>query len=50
MKAFTVFILARRELGGVLVVTYNQVPERCFLAEGFLFYGAEEKQDLRAGS
>lgn len=37
VQAFSVFCLARRELGGELVVISNLVPERCFLAEGFLF-------------
>lgn len=48
LKAF--FSLARRELGGELVIIHNQVLERCFLAEGCFFYGTEQNQDLHAGS
>lgn len=47
--AFSVFRLARRELGGELAI-YSQVLGKHFLAEGFLFYGADIKQDVHPGS
>lgn len=34
VKAFSVFSLARKDLGGELVIIYNQVLERCFLMYG----------------
>lgn len=49
LKAFSVFRLARRELGGELAI-YSQVLGKHFLEEGFLFYGTDIKQDVHTGS
>lgn len=48
LEPFSAFRLARRELGGELAI-YSQVLGKPFLAEGFLFFGTEIKQDVHTG-